>query len=411
MFETLALWPKRVWTKAHLPAVAQAVRDALDASDCSFQTSAAAERVVVRLFSVDAPLAAKLLTTIIRERGTLHDPNLGAKLTRDEVRAAGPTLLELAVDWENTERWHWFQSLCVGLGDKLTAVDGLIDVVIRARGRVPFEPLAVVFTRRLAMFAPDSYEQTLSSALGRLLQHEWYSGLSQLAQQHGNQHGEQVRRRHTRKEPLPDAFIDALSKAALALPKYQLQSVMDAMRVRAPKAFSALVPKLLAADESIIIFPVAHGFLHRHRQDLLGPFLGDRVIRGRYATGTSRWLLPFDGGFYRWSPHQSETFAKALDGIVDDEKRDTPTVFSALVKWPSMPWASMDGLLVRAKDSRPAVQEKAIRVLSRCDAGRVCRRSSRVWVTPAHGSPSTACVALCCACCRPARPRCWRRRR
>jgi len=207
MFETLALWPKRVWTKAHLPAVAQAVRDALDASDCSFQTSAAAERVVVRLFSVDAPLAAKLLTTIIRERGTLHDPNLGAKLTRDEVRAAGPTLLELAVDWENTERWHWFQSLCVGLGDKLTAVDGLIDVVIRARGRVPFEPVAVVFTRRLAMFAPDSYEQTLSSALGRLLQHEWYSGLSQLAQQHGNQHGEQVRRRHTRPCPTPSSTL------------------------------------------------------------------------------------------------------------------------------------------------------------------------------------------------------------
>lgn len=370
MFETLALWPKRVWTKAHLPAVAQAVRDALDASDCSFQTSAAAERVVVRLFGLDAPFAAKLLTTLIRERGTLHDPNLGAKLTRDEVRAAGPTLLELAVEWDKSERWPWLQALCVGLGDKLTAVDGLVDVVVRARNRVPHEGSMVVFTRLLAMFAPEAYEQTLSNGLNRLLQKSWFSGVAQLAQQHGNQYGEQVRRRHTRKVPLPDAFIDALSKAALTLPKYHLQTVLEAMRVRASKAFSALVPKLLAADESVIIFPVVHEFLHRHRQDLLGPFLGDRVISGRYATGTSRWILPFEGGFYRWSPAQSETFANSLDGIVSDEKRDTPTVFSALVKWPSMPWASMERLLVRAKDSRPAVQEKAIRVLSRCDAGQ-----------------------------------------
>lgn len=370
MFETLALWPKRVWTKAHLPAVAQAVRDALDASDCSFQTSAAAERVVVRLFGVDAPFAAKLLTTLIRERGTLHDPNLGAKLTRDEVRAAGPTLLELATDWEKTERWYWLQALVVGLGDKLTAVDGLVDVVVRARNRVPFEASAVVFTRLLAMFAPEIYGTTLAATLNRLLQKGWYSALAQLAQQHGDQFSRQVRRRHTRKVPLPEAFSDALAKAALELPKYHLQTVLAALRVRASKAFSALLPKLLAADESVVLLPVVHEFLHRHRQDLLAPFLGDRVITGRYATGTTRWILPFVDGFYRWSPRQSETFAAALEGIVGDEKRDTPAIFAALVRWPSMPWASMERLLARTTDARPYVQEKAIRVLSRCDAGQ-----------------------------------------
>lgn len=370
MFETLALWPKRVWTKAHLPAVAQAVRDALDASDCSPQTAAAAERVVVRLFHVDAPFAAKLLTTLIRERGTLHDPNLGAKLTRSEVSSAAPTLLELAREWEKTERWYWLQALVVGLGDKLTAVEGLVDVVVRARNRVPWEQSAVVFSRLLAMFAPEVSDATLPSALARFLNRDWHSGIAQLAQAHGDRHGRQPRRRFTRKAALPDVFTDALTKAALELPKYHLATVLAALRARAPVAFSALLPKLLAADESVVIFPVVHQFLHRHRQDLLGPFLGDRVISGRYATGSTRWLLPFIDGFFRWSPAQSETFATALEGIVLDEKRDTPSVFAALVRWPSMPWASMDRLLALATDKRPFVQEKSIRVLSRCDAGQ-----------------------------------------
>lgn len=146
--------------------------------------------------------------------------------------------------------------------------------------------------------------------------------------------------------------------------------MLEALSARAPTGFSELLPKLLEGDESVVILPVVHGFLHRHRQDLLGNFLGDRVITGRFATGTTRWILPFTTGFFRWSPEQSERFATSLDGIVGDEKRDTPTVFSALVTWPEMPWASMERLTARATDKRPAVQEKTIRVLSRCDAGQ-----------------------------------------
>lgn len=370
MFETLALWPKKVWKREHLPKVAQAVRDALDASDCSTQTASAAERLVVRLFAVDASFAATQLTTLIRERGALHDANLGAKLSRDEVRAAGPTLLELATEWEKTERWPWLHLLCTGLGDKLTAVDGLVDVVLRARDRVPHEQYAVNGTRLLAMFAPETYETTLRATVERFLSRGWYTGLAQLGQQHGNQFGRQVRRRFTRRGTIPQPLVDGLSDSALKFPKYELATVLQALSARAPTGFSELLPKLLKGDESVVILPVVHDFLHRHRQDLLGNFLGHRVISGRYATGSTRWILPFTNGFFRWSPEQSERFANALDAIVGDEKRDTPTVFSALVTWPEMPWASMERLTARATDKRPAVQEKAIRVLSRCDAGQ-----------------------------------------
>jgi len=45
-------------------------------------------------------------------------------------------------------------------------------------------------------------------------------------------------------------------------------------------------------------------------------------------------------------------------------------VFAALTTWPRMEYAAMDRLLALAKDDRPAVKEKAIRVLARCDAGQ-----------------------------------------
>ena len=105
-------------------------------------------------------------------------------------------------------------------------------------------------------------------------------------------------------------------------------------------------------------------------RNLLGPYLGDRRIRGVWATGKTAWILPFRDGFFRWSPAQVEQFAGALEGIVGDRDRDTPTVFAALEIWPRMEYATMDRLCALARDDRPAVQEKAIRVLARCDAGQ-----------------------------------------
>lgn len=370
MLEALARWPKRVWTKEHLPAVAQAIRAALDASDCSNQTAAAAERLVVRLFPLDAPFAASWLTTLIRERGVLHDPNLGAKLSREELTAAKATLLELATQWERTERFPWLQALCAGLGDNLTAIDGLSELVCRARDRVPFESIAAGLTRVLELHHREVYDRTLPATLSRFLDRSWFTALTQLGYQFGERRGSPLPTRPSRRPRLPAPLVDALSAAALKAPRIHLGGLLDVTRERAPASLNALLPKLLAQDESVVILPVVHQFLHRHRQDLLGPFLGDRVIRGTFATNESKWILPFHGGFFRWTVAQSETFATALEGIVADEKRDTPTVFDALVRLPELPWARMERLTALAKDPRPFVQEKAIRVLSRCDAGQ-----------------------------------------
>src|SRR4029079_13872956 len=99
-------------------------------------------------------------------------------------------------------------------------------------------------------------------------------------------------------------------------------------------------------------------------------YLGDRVIRGAWATGKTGWILPWRDGFFRWSPAQVERFAASIEKIVRDPDRDTPAVLAALTTWPEMEYATMDRLCALATDPRAAVKEMAIRVLARCDAGQ-----------------------------------------
>jgi hypothetical protein len=142
------------------------------------------------------------------------------------------------------------------------------------------------------------------------------------------------------------------------------------LRTRATLHFDRLLPELLKLDESYACIPVVHWHMHARRQDLLDPFLGNRVITGRFATGKTAWLLPFRKDFFRWTPAQNTTFATSLARIVRDKDRDTPTVWYCLAVLANMDSAPMDVLIAAAADERPAVQEKAIRVMGRCDRGQ-----------------------------------------
>jgi hypothetical protein len=145
---------------------------------------------------------------------------------------------------------------------------------------------------------------------------------------------------------------------------------MEVLRGQAVAAFDRLLPALLKADASVVCLPVVHDYLHHTRQDLLTPFLGAPVITGHFATGKTRWLLPFSGGFFRWTAAQCATYAQALGGLFEDRERDTPTLLWATALLAALDWAPMDGLCALADDSRPAVQEKALRVMARCDQGQ-----------------------------------------
>lgn len=370
MLSALAAWPRRVWRAEHLPAVSQAIRDALDAADLSVATAALAQRLIVRLFGVDPAWAASWLAVTIKERGALYDPNLGAKLSDADIAHAAPHLVEIAKTWVTQERAPWLVAFANGLGARLPLVDGLGALIALARDATPHEWIAQQLTEVLARHDPVRHRAALEAVIARYRQRKWFTATFALANLDGLT-GRQLGRRRDRRRPvLARPIRDRLVEIARDLDTRYAPTALAILRRRDPQAFDGVVAFAVDEDPSVAILPDIHRWLHRHRQDLLDAYLDGRRITGAWATGKSAWILPFRDGFFRWAPDQVERFAAALEKIVNDQKRDTPSQFAALTIWPAMEYAAMDRLCALARDERPAILEKAIRVLARCDAGQ-----------------------------------------
>ena len=135
--------------------------------------------------------------------------------------------------------------------------------------------------------------------------------------------------------------------------------------------FAALVPRLVAEDPSWVTQPTVYLYLHRRRQDLLTPFLGQKAYRGRFSTGKTRYVLPLADGFFRWTPAQQATFSATLEEVTrgGDPFRDTPAVIQALGQLAALPAIDPSGRLAElAADARLAVRDAALRALGRLDA-------------------------------------------
>ena len=134
--------------------------------------------------------------------------------------------------------------------------------------------------------------------------------------------------------------------------------------------FTALVPALLREDKSWMTRPPVYAELHRRRQDLLTPFLGQRAYRGRFSTGRTRFVLPLRDGFVRWTPAQQQTFARTLTRVIDDSERDSPAVLGAVDQLAALPAVPPDRLIKLAGSGRAAVRDAALHALGRLDAGQ-----------------------------------------
>ena len=137
---------------------------------------------------------------------------------------------------------------------------------------------------------------------------------------------------------------------------------------------AALVPRLLKQDTSWILSPAVSAYLHRHRQDLLTPFLHAQKYKGRFKSGNTSMVLNFDNGFMRWSAEQQQTYANALKDIINSEKRNAWEVahnINRLSLMPSVIYAdTLEALARPGGEGGNPVAEKALEALGRADAGR-----------------------------------------
>ncbi|NOK11721.1 hypothetical protein [Corallococcus exercitus] len=357
MLQALAAWPRRMWRAEHTEALGRMLRDALDAADLSVGTAQAAERLLVRAFGSDPAWGARWLGTFLKERGRIQDAGLGHRLTDDEVRRAAPYLLTLAKAWAERERGGPLLQLAASLGKRAALVPGLSDWLVSVRDATPDNRLALALTAWLAKEDRPRFEATLASTLRRWRDRGWDDEVVALAVA------------EKRGLPLHRELVEELERVALRLGKPS-GNALWVLRYRAVKDLDRMLPALLKRDESAIAIPVVREYLHRRRQDLLGPYLHAPVITGQFATGATHWILPFDSGFFRWNVEQNRAYSRALARLCEDPERDTPTLLAAVTRMAVLDWAPMDALLALAGDKRPAVQERALRVMARCDQGQ-----------------------------------------
>ncbi len=150
------------------------------------------------------------------------------------------------------------------------------------------------------------------------------------------------------------------------------ESILSLFAKHCKERLATLVPKLLEKDPSWATRAVVYQYLHRRRQDLLSPFLGQQAYKGRFSTGRTRFVLPFADGFFRWTAAQQTTFEWTLLELTraGTDPPDTPTILVAVRQLAGLPNVDVGPLALLAADSRPAVQEGTLRVLGRLDAGQ-----------------------------------------
>ncbi len=147
-------------------------------------------------------------------------------------------------------------------------------------------------------------------------------------------------------------------------------SILRLFSLYRPERLTTLIPTLLTSDKSCIKLQSVYTYLHRHRQDLLTPFLGRYAYEGRFSTGNTRSVLPFARGFQRWTPTQQMLFAQALLEVANDLQRPTHILLYTLHQLAAMPFLTPAHIIGFASDARQPVREVALRLLGRLDAGQ-----------------------------------------
>lgn len=363
MLEALAAWPRTIWRKEHVPKISQIVRDALDAGDLSHASGRAAERLVLRTFGLDPARGAEWLGTLLRERGELYDVRVGAHLGDEEVRAAAPHLLAIARSWGQRERVFQVIQLAESLGARLPLVEGLAEVLTTTLRETPSGGVAAMILGLFAAHDRPRFEAMVAGELRRWLDRGWVGEVLGFASRR-----EGKGKRQPPLHPELGAMVESIARGRGS--DAQVIQAVTLLRVRDVVRFDRILGELLAADASYVSIPVILWHIHERRQDLLGPYLRAEAIRGRFATGKTAWVLPFERGFHRWTPAQNRAFAAILARVIGDSERDTPTVWRCLAVHAALDAVTMEGLAAAAEDPRAAVQERAIRVMSRCDEGQ-----------------------------------------
>ncbi|HEX2909511.1 MAG TPA: HEAT repeat domain-containing protein [Chloroflexia bacterium] len=231
---------------------------------------------------------------------------------------------------------------------------GWLAVLVRERGRISFYDLA----SRLS-------DRDVKAIKGPLLP-VFQSWSRREREEHLVAAAESLGRRLRVFDELVTVLVNVLKDTRKV---WHARGILDLFAQHRRDILFQLLPELLEEDPSWITLPEVYQTLHRWRQNLITPYLGQQAYQGRFSTGKTRFLLPLYSGFHRWTPSQQAIFARTLSEVAGDDMRDSPAIISAIRQLEALPGVPPTRLLELAGDKREAVRDTAIRALARLDAG------------------------------------------
>lgn len=134
-----------------------------------------------------------------------------------------------------------------------------------------------------------------------------------------------------------------------------------------PKERDNRVEMLLNADNSFISVNEVFNHIHTKRQELLDPYIKGNVIKGKFLTGKTIYLVPATEEFYKYLPYQQRIFKDLLKRVVSEKTYSYYERTKALHAVANMPDIDPYYLVKLTKGNEVPIIESALHAISAID--------------------------------------------
>ena len=161
----LATLPPGMWKTVHLPALAQVIRDALDAGDLSGGSVAALGRLIFSLLPFHPEWTVEQLADVTRERG--FPGWSGRMLTAGDVRLIAPLLTPVIETWLTREKEDRIVALASTVGRRLPDWPELVAILERLVRGPSRDYIAAGAMTLVAQHVRAERERVITAALAK----------------------------------------------------------------------------------------------------------------------------------------------------------------------------------------------------------------------------------------------------